>query len=37
MDKFGWDFHVNQTSMCLDPHMNLRRGWRAVKPVEALQ
>ena len=27
MDKLGV-FHANQTSMCLDPHLNQRRGWR---------
>ena len=32
IDKLGV-FHANQTSMCLDPHLNLGWGWRAEKPV----
>ena len=35
MDRLG--FHVNQTSMCLDPHLNLGLDWRTVKLVKALQ
>ena len=27
MDKLGV-FHAKQTSMCLDPHLNLGLGWR---------
>ena len=27
MDKFRV-FHANQTSMCLDPHLNQMLGWR---------
>ena len=26
MDKLGV-FHANQTSMCLDPHLNKECGW----------
>ena len=32
MNKLGV-FHANKTSMCLDPHLNLGRGWRDVKLV----
>ena len=27
MDRLGV-FHANQTSMCLDPHLNQGQGWR---------
>ena len=27
MDKLGV-FYANQTSMCLDPHLNKEWGWR---------
>ena len=30
-------FHANQISMCLDPHLNLGWGWRAIKPGYALK
>ena len=32
MDMLGV-FHANQTSMCLDPYLNLGLGWRVVKQV----
>ena len=32
MDKLGV-FHANQTSMCLDPHLNNYGGVGALKPV----
>ena len=32
MNKLGV-FRANHTSMCLDPHLNKGRGWRAMKPV----
>ena len=30
-------FYANQISMCLDPHLNLGCGWRAIKPGYALK
>ena len=35
MDKLGI-FHVNQTSMCLDPHQNFKREFGTLKLVKAL-
>ena len=28
MHWLAWFFYANQTSTCLDPHLNLRWGWR---------
>ena len=36
MDGIGV-FRVGQASVCLGPHLDEGRGWRAVKPVWALQ